>query len=168
MRNVPGIPFTVGVDAVTPDLDPTAPRHAEYRRHDVRELPELFQPGSFDCVVALDVIEHLPREDGERLIEAMEAVAAKRVLIFTPNGFVPQSPEPGNPFQEHLSGWSPEDFLARGYQVVGVSGWRPLRGPYGAIRWHPRPVWRRVSGLTESLVTPRPRHAFHLACKKDL
>lgn len=168
VRLVPGIPFTLGVDAQIPEVTPGHGVHSEYRQMDIRALADHFEPGSFDCVVALDVIEHLVRDDGHRLLEAMESIAAKRVIVFTPNGFLDQPPSSDNPHQEHLSGWFPEDFERRRYRVVGINGWRPLRGPYAAIRWRPRPVWRRISIVTQPLMEPRPRHAFQLLCVKDL
>jgi len=164
LRLVPGIPYAVGVDAQVPASGP----HAAYRRLDVRFLSDAFEGRSFDAVVALDVIEHLRRDDGLRLLEAMEAIASLRVIVFTPNGFLPQPAAADNPHQEHLSGWSPTDFERRGYRVTGVNGWKPLRGSYAEPRWRPRPLWSRMSMLTEPFVHAHPRHAFQLMCAKDV
>lgn len=168
IRLVPGIPYSLGVDAKVPEPTSSARLHTEYRQLDVRLLADHFSPGSFDCVVALDLIEHLGCEDGLRVLETMEAIAAKRVIVFTPNGFLPQPPAPDNPHQEHLSGWTTHDFERRGYRVLGINGWKPLRGPYAAIRWRPRSLWRRLSLLTQPLVVSHPRWAFQLLCVKDV
>jgi len=44
-----------------------------------------------DTVFALDVIEHLLRADGERLLQEVARVAYRQIVVFTPLGFMPQS-----------------------------------------------------------------------------
>jgi hypothetical protein len=82
---------------------------------------------SFDCVVALDLIEHLTKEDGRRLLRAMERIARRKVVIFTPQGFLPQHAVGRNEFQRHLSGWEVDEMRGMGYRVIGISGWKPLK-----------------------------------------
>ena len=95
----------------------------------VRTIAQLFADKRFDGCVALDVIEHLPKPDGLDLLQQMEALARKRVIFFTPNGFMPQRSRNGD-LQEHLSGWSVDDFEGLGYTVVGMCGPKTLRGEY--------------------------------------
>lgn len=78
---------------------------------------EAMPDGCFDAVLALDIIEHLPKDEGFELIAEAERVASKFVLFFTPLGFVSQHCEGtdswglhGCEWQEHRSGWMPEDF----------------------------------------------------------
>jgi hypothetical protein len=142
--------------------------HTEYQRLDIRDLGGSFAPRSFDAVIALDVIEHLQREEGEVLLSAMEVIASHLVAVFTPNGFLEQPPTPDNRHQEHVSGWTPHDFLARGYEVIGMNGWRPLRGPYASIRFRPERIWRRASLLSQRFVRSRPQQAFQLLAIKAL
>lgn len=167
-ERVPGLPFTVGVDLALPADDADLARHSEYRQVDIRSLSDHFESGQFECVVALDVIEHLTREESVQLLEAMERIASKRVIVFTPNGFLPQAPTQSNPHQEHRSGWTVDDLARRGYRVIGINGWRPLRGPYAEIRWRPRSFWLRFSALTEPFATGHPRSAFQLFGVKDV
>jgi hypothetical protein len=164
---VPGIPALTGVDMHLPDPDSGVPQHSEYRRLDVRSIGDHFDRGSFEGVVALDLIEHLSRSEGVKLLDALETIASKRVVVFTPNGFLAQPPAPDNPYQEHVSGWTVDDFESRDYRVFGVNGWRPLRGPYAAIRWRPNGFFWRLSLLTQPIVESRPRSAFQLLCIKD-
>jgi len=168
LRRVPLLPFSVGVDLHLPPEDPDVPRHSGYVEADILALDERFSPGTFDCVVALDVVEHLERPEGLRLLGSMERIAARRVIVLTPNGFLPQPPTPDNPHQEHISGWTVEDFTARGYRVLGVNGWKPLRGMYGLIRLEPVGFWLRVSILTQSFTERHPRQAFQLLAVKDV
>lgn len=160
------IPRTVGVDAHGPSLEASrdAGVHGEYVQLDITEIGGRFQSRSFDCVVALDVIEHLSREEGLRLLDAMETIAGKRVVVFTPNGFLFQPPEPGNPHQEHVSGWTAAEMRDRGYDVIGIAGWKPLRGPYVKPRWRPHAVWERLALLTEHAFESRPDSAFQILC----
>lgn len=75
--------------------------------------------GSVDTIFLLDVIEHLEKEDGLKLLQDCERVARRQIVIFTPLGFVPQQYEEGDVdawgfhgggWQTHRSGWTPEDF----------------------------------------------------------
>jgi len=127
-----------------------------------------FRPGSVDAAIALDVIEHLERDAALGLIAGLERVARRRVVIFTPNGFVPQPPEPENPHQEHRSGFTADEMRALGYRVRGIHGLGCLCGPFAQSRWRPGLFWRRVSDLTALPVYFLPRLAFALFCTKDV
>jgi SAM-dependent methyltransferase len=164
------IPLMVGVDAHAPSLERSRALgiHDRYEQCDVTEIAARFPPRSFDAVVALDVIEHLEKPQGLRLLDALETVARKRVIVFTPNRFLPQGEREGNPWQVHRSGWTVEDFAARGYRVLGVNGWKPLRGALAMPRLRPRSLGARLSALTQPWVTHRPRHAFQLLAVRDL
>jgi hypothetical protein len=129
-------------------------------------MGERIAPDSFDAVVAFDLIEHLGRDEGLALLAMMERMARSRVVVFTPNGYLPQEPRDGNPLQAHRSGWTAEDFRRLGYDVHGVHGLRHLRGERGSMRWRPSRFWGVVSDLTQPLVYRRPSLAFHLLCVK--
>jgi hypothetical protein len=112
-----------------------------------------FPPKSVDTVFLVDVVEHLEKEEGCKLLALTEAIARKQVVIFTPLGFMPQHHDGkdawglnGADWQEHKSGWLPEDF-GDGWQVFAAKKFhvvdslsRPLETPYGAlwaIKTHP-------------------------------
>lgn len=160
----------VGVDAFEPYLQESveAGIHSDYRCLDVMQIDRNFEPASFDCVVALDLIEHLTKQDGVALLDKMERIASRKVVVFTPNGFVPQQSYDGNALQQHLSGWEVDEMRQRGYRVLGVHGWKPLRGELGRAKWPPRRLWELIALWTQPLVRDRPDHAFHLLCIKDL
>jgi hypothetical protein len=80
---------------------------------------KLAPDASFDSIFVLDVIEHLSKEDGLKLIKECERVARQQIIFFTPIGFEEQDCESeekdgwgltGMTFQQHRSGWFPEDF----------------------------------------------------------
>lgn len=161
--------YTVGVDAHEPAVEQSRQRgiHTVCRRMDVMTVADVFPARSFDCVLAADLIEHLPKEDALRLIRMMESVAAKKVVIFTPNGFLPQSPYNGNELQRHLSGWTVRDMRELGYRVRGIRGLRWIRKSDGSL---PRPaaLWRRLVLLTQPICEAWPNLAFQLLCTKEL
>lgn len=80
-----------------------------------------------DCVVSIGNIEHLEKAQGEKLLDEVEDWATKLVIFETPNGFVHQGPEEGNPYQVHLSGWTPSEFRKKGYKVIGTTGLKILK-----------------------------------------
>lgn len=159
-----GIPHTVGVDAHAESIrrSRSAGLHGDYVCMDILKIADHFGPARFDVVAALDVIEHLEKDEGIQLLEAMETVARRLVLVFTPNGFLPQSSFEGNPWQVHKSGWLVADFEARGYSVLGMNGWKPLRGEKWEPRIRPAALGNRLSSSTQPLVTWRPHRAFQL------
>lgn len=163
------VPFKVGVDRWEVALQRSRARgiHHAYIAADALDAPNLFPPQSFDLVLLSDLIEHLPKPDGEKLLSSVERLASKRVVVFTPNGFVAQDSVEGNPWQRHVSGWYPLDFRKRGYTVMGINGWRPLRKERAFFRW-PAMLTSRLSKLSEPLVTPHPEHAYALLCVKQI
>jgi len=162
---------SVGLDGFAPSIERSraAGIHAKYVQGDVLHVADLFRNRSFDVVVCSDVIEHVSKDDGFWLMGQMERVARKRVIIATPNGFVPQDGSyDGNKLQEHVSGWFPWDFEGRGYTVRGFGGWKPLKGPYAKPRFWPAPFWWRVAMLTEQALVRAPQHSFHLLAVKEI
>ena len=162
--------YSVGVDAFEPSIVKSRAEgiHNDYIKANVLEIGAKVKPKSFDCVVALDLIEHLEKEDGFKLLEMMETIARERVVVFTPNGFVPQGEYDGNAWQIHLSGWSPEEMKKRGYRIVGINGLKLLRGEYAEIQYKPAFLWEIVSDTTQLVLRWFPKAAFQMMCIKDM
>ena len=80
-----------------------------------------------DCVVSIQNIEHLTKQDGMKLLDYVDKFANKLVIFETPNGFVHQEGTSENPFQEHKSGWTVSDFQRLGYKVRGTTGLKFLK-----------------------------------------
>jgi hypothetical protein len=161
---------TTGVDSHLPSIERSRAEgiHTDYVQLNIADIGGKFAPHSYDCVIALDVIEHFEKEDGLRLLDAMERIARKKVVVFTPNGFVAQPPTPDNPHQLHRSGWTVAEMRARGYEVVGIGGWRPLRGAYANPRVRPYWLTERLSLLTERFFESRPEQAYQILCTKRI
>jgi SAM-dependent methyltransferase len=160
----------VGVDRHAPALMEAKERRptASFVVASHQELADVFRPGSFEVVVALDFIEHLPKPDALVFLDLVERLATERVVIFTPNGFLEQRPYEGNPWQEHLCGFSTAEMRARGYRVIGVNGFKPLRGERAEPRFRPYVWTKRLSLATTMAVENRPTLAFQLLCVKDI
>src|SRR3989338_9256449 len=62
---------SVGIDAFMPSIEKSrkAKIHNSYKQMDALDIGKAFRESSFDCVIALDVIEHLDKKDSFRLIE---------------------------------------------------------------------------------------------------
>jgi hypothetical protein len=88
-----------------------------------------------DTVIALDVIEHMERSEGETFIEQALNLAKSQVVIFTPWGFMEQTGDAwgmgGDYWQEHRSGWTPDDFA--GWTIVPLFGFHDGRDAFYAV-----------------------------------
>jgi len=162
--------FTIGLDRCLPDLHraKSAATHRALVCADASTVDDLFAPRSVDAVVALDVIEHLERDAGLALVRRLERIARRRVVVFTPNGFVPQPGTAENPWQEHRAGFSVDDMRRLGYRVRGIHGLWFLFGAFGECRLRPGVLWRRVADGTAPIVYFLPMLAFGLLCIKNL
>jgi hypothetical protein len=94
-----------------------AAEHEKIFANVVDVLPTL--KGKYDVAFAFDVIEHLEKEEGIKLLKWMDKHVTKRIVIF-----VPEEPvgfhriwNDGNVLQEHISYWNAEDFEKLGYTV---------------------------------------------------
>lgn len=159
----------VGVDAFLPSIEKSKIKkiHKDYLNIGVLDLDQHIADKSFDCTLASDLIEHLTKNDGLKLIELMEKKARKRVIIFTPNGFLEQGEYDNNPWQVHLSGWTVKEMEEKGYKVIGINGWKALRGEYASIKYSPKILWMVISDITQFFVRNNPEKAFQILCIKE-
>lgn len=164
------IPVRVGVDGFATSIEASRRDgiHTAYHQLDLVDIGTHFAPGSFDCVLASDVIEHFTKTDGLRLMAAMERIARRKVLIFTPTGFLPQTPYEGNAMQAHLSGWDVDEMRDHGYRVIGINGWQGFFGEGARIAWRPKRLWKRIAWLSRGLTATRPHLAYQILCVKTL
>jgi hypothetical protein len=163
--------YSVGVDAFEPSIEKSKQKgiHDEYHVMNINHADEFFTARSFECVLATEVIEHLTRPEGRRLLDVMERLSSNRVVLTTPNGFLSQGEYDGNPGQVHKSGWTADEMVQRGYTVIGLKGWKKLRGEFGIPRFRPRRLWLVISDITQKLICRNhPRHAAAILCIKTI
>jgi len=161
-------PFKVGVELFDPYLEEAKKNkiHNQYIKADVTEVE--FKPRSFDAVVMADVLEHLTKEDGYKLLKKMEIWAKKKIIILTPNEFIENDLFNGNRLQEHRSGWSVDELKKAGFKVRGCNGWKPLKGKATLLKYKPWIFWETISRLSQEITYFFPKLAWHLYAVKEL
>jgi hypothetical protein len=111
------------------------------------DVVKVFPANSVDTVFLVDVVEHLEKEEGRRLLAQTEHIARHQVIVFTPLGYMPQHHDDGKDawgldgaaWQEHRSGWLPEEF-DESWQILACKDFhsadnmgRRLEQPFGAF-----------------------------------
>lgn len=123
---------SVGVDLFKPYIEYGKAHkiHDEYLTEDVRKVN--FPARSFDIVLASHVLEHMDEKDAWKVLENMERMAKKQVIVGTPIGEHYHPAEDGNIWQLHKSAFTPEEFEKRGYKIKKY-GWKWLLGDQGIV-----------------------------------
>ena len=126
----------------------------------------------YDVVFCSQLIEHMERDKGEKLLAIIDRVAKQRIIMGTPREFMEQPHEylGNNPYQIHKSGWSIDDFKIRDYKVFGI-GLHSLWSEEGLIRTHNKivvPFFLAVSFLLSPVVYFIPSFAAGILCIKDV
>jgi hypothetical protein len=164
-----GVKHCVGIEAFKPTYEKALQNgsHDEMVLGNVCELDKHFKPGQFDACLSVDVIEHVTKEDGLKMMRDMEAIARHRVVIVTPSGWLEQHHLEEEDLQVHLSGWEVSEMKGHGYRVLGMLGPKFLRGEYHALKWRPKFFWGTVSLLGHFLWTRwHPSQAVSMLCVK--
>lgn len=164
------VPYSVGLEGYVPNVKKAKKNktHKKIIHGDIREIDKLFNQNSFDTVIALDVIEHLTKKDGKILLRNMEKIAKKKIIIFTPNGFVPQQKH-ADDLEEHLSGWKAHEMRKLGYKVYGMYGPKFLRGNDYGIKLRPKILWGLFSELVNyGYLWYSPTNATAIFCVKNI
>jgi SAM-dependent methyltransferase len=158
--------YFVGVDIYYPREKRKI--HHRYIQADASDINKHFKPKSFDAVVALDLIEHLPKKQGINLIEKMENIAKRKIVILTPNGFVKQTAD-DNSFQEHVSGWEIKDFARKGFFVRGIYGLKFLRKERAELKFKPKIISGIISEISHYVLTKYfPKYSYSLIAFKEI
>ncbi len=127
LQHCRNIKYSVGVEAFGPYLEKSKRKkiHTEYIEGKIEDLN--FSENSFDAVVMLEVLEHLPVDAGLEILKRAEKWAKKKVIVSSPNGFVPQKAVDNNSLQKHLSGWDYYKMKKLGFKSYGLAGLKFLR-----------------------------------------
>jgi hypothetical protein len=161
---------SVGIDSFAPSIDKAKieKTHHEFIIDEFENAISNIADKSFDTVVALDLIEHLTKEKGFWLISQMERIAVKKILIFTPNGFSPQTPYDNNPYQLHISGWEiPEMKKLKFNKIFGFGGFKQLRGERFSLKYKPRIFWKFIALYSQLITYRNPRLSYSILCIKE-
>ena len=123
--------YVVGVDIQGLPGEQQCEAFSEVIWADVRSLP--FRREAFDVVLGIRVVEHLRKEQGEKLITDMERIAKKAVILSLPVGEFKSTGE-AEP-DVHKSSWRPSELRALGYKVIGNGLFGITTGPQLALRF---------------------------------
>jgi len=156
------VPYKVGVEIFRPYLIESQKKaiHNHYIEGDIRTVD--FPPGSFDAVFSSEVLEHLTKSEGYKLLLNMDKWARKKMILTTPNGEVWQDGYDSNPYQIHQSAWTVRDLELLDFKVQGMSGWKALRGYKGQLKVKPEFLGMRVADLSQKVTKYAPSLAFQL------
>ncbi|MCW3999777.1 MAG: class I SAM-dependent methyltransferase [Candidatus Bathyarchaeota archaeon] len=165
--------FSVGIDIFLPYLKTCKTKHTydEFVMCDVRFLP--FTRKSFDAILCSEVLEHLNKNEGLRVIQNLECLSTNITILAMPVGEYSQEPIDNNPNQAHKSVWRPIEMKKLDY-VVRLFGFRSIRGEIEVrSRFIPRffhPICNSFSNLTFFLIEPLIPEvnelASHMICVK--
>lgn len=84
-------------------------------RADLRNIKKYFPQKSADIIWLFDVVEHLKKNEALQLLNAVDKIARKQIIIFTPVGEFPQDEYDGNKYQKHRSSWTEKDLEKKGF-----------------------------------------------------
>ena len=91
-----------------------------------QQVVSIFPSNSVDIITLHDIIEHIEKEEAEELLQNTIPIARKGVSVFTPLGFMEQTTGEdgadewgyhGGLWQNHRSGWFPEEFPGWNIQI---------------------------------------------------
>lgn len=161
---------SIGVDIYSPALKKSKTKkiHNEYRHTNVLNISHIFPARSFDCVLSIDVLEHLKKNDAVSLLKKMELIAKKFVIIKTTNGYIYQGKTNGNVYQIHKCGFATTELKKMGYSVLGMDGPKILRGEFAKIKYHPSILFIIIANLLDPLFRILPSYSYNLLAYKVL
>ncbi|MDH5267135.1 MAG: class I SAM-dependent methyltransferase [Candidatus Bathyarchaeota archaeon] len=119
----------VGVDIFKPYLTfcKIHRLYDEIYRIDLRKNPLPFKSNEFEVATCIEVIEHIPKTNGDKLLKELERIS-KTVIMTTPAHSTPSKDYDNNPHRKHVSLWNQQDLQKRGYRVKGVGNYAiPIR-----------------------------------------
>lgn len=162
--------FSLGVDIFEKYIEISKKKkiHDKYLLLNILDIDKKISQKSFDCVMLLEVIEHLEKIDGIKLIKKMERIARKKIIISTPNGYIHQSKYDYNIYQIHKSGWELKLFRKLNFKIYGVRGLKYIKGERNNIKYKPIKFWNLISIISNLFVIKFPQFAYQLICVKKL
>ncbi len=177
------VKYSVGVEAFKPYLLQSKKRkiHTRYLGKRIEDLA--FPRKSFDAVIMIEVLEHLPKNLGEKILKKTSEWAKKKVVVSTPNGYFPMDNVDKNSWQKHQSGWTVGDLEKRGFVCHGLAGMKFFYSGesqvesmvteaednlYANLRFRPKKLFYMLNSLLQTVSYYIPGLGFELFAVKTL
>lgn len=183
LRFCHNIKYSVGVEPYTAYLLKSR-KNKIHSRYERRRIEQLTYPAkSFDAVIMIEVIEHLPKKSGREILRKAQKWARKKIIVTTPNGFFPMGEVDKNPWQTHRSGWTKGDFSKLGFVCHGLAGAKffyhsenqvtqmvdkSADNIFTNIRFSPKALFYLLNSFTQIITYYIPEVAFELLAVKKL
>jgi SAM-dependent methyltransferase len=136
-----GIPELIGLEIWQPYIIKI--RQMSIYDHLIKlKLPFIpFKDKTIDISVGCEIIEHLQKDAGLKLLTELERVTRQLIVVSVPinlpSGWIASLDN--NPYQMHCSNWTPKDFMDRGFGIKYAS---LLPGALGVINDLRRLIFR--------------------------
>jgi len=116
-----GDPVLIGIEIFAPYIEKVKKtgiyEHLIYS--DIRCCP--LREYSVDYIIAIEILEHIKREWGLKLINELYNICKYNIIISTPFGFLPTKGYDENEHQIHKASFFPKDFKEKGFSVIIIN-----------------------------------------------
>lgn len=162
--------YTVGIDIFQKYLEISKKKniHDKYYNQNILNIDDLYSENRFDCVLLLEVIEHLNKSEFFKLLKKVEKIAIKKIIVKTPNGYFSQGEYDQNKYQKHKSGWDTRILNKMGFNVYGIDGFKAFRGERGKFKYTPIKIYSLTSIFFSKILKYLPQISYQLFCVKKL
>ncbi len=163
--------YTVGIDGFEPYVNQCIleKTYNLVLHSDIRKIP--YKDKTFDTVICLQVLEHLRKSNGEKLLRNMERIARKQIIITTDINEYVQGIVDDNKLQVHKYIWNIKELQNWGFKTYGIS-LKGYGGETGYSRFLPElPRWimaTLLQSIVGTFVYHFPKYAGAAVCIKDL
>lgn len=108
---------------------------------------------SYDVVLLLQVLEHLPASEASILIKKAIKAAKECVIVTVPNGYCSQEKYDHNKLHIHKSTWTMEQLKVLGFKVHGQS-FKPIFGNHSYGAGENAKLWQSIIVFLSVLIAP--------------
>jgi acetyltransferase-like isoleucine patch superfamily enzyme len=150
-----------GMDVHQEYLDFLSKRGIETFQHDLTKTPLPLAEKSYDVVLLIDILEHLPSlRNAETLLNEVDRIARKKAIVFTPTHFRTVNPETDswnnlgfstNEHQRHLILITKEMLIQHGYHVKNIIDKIGLHHLYAVKVFEPTYLQRKKNSFLEQV-----------------
>lgn len=106
---------------------------------DVRDMSNFYYFRKYDLIICGELVEHLTKEEADVLLDKLDSMFNKMLIVTTPLGFMKTVGYDNNKYQIHKSGYDKKYFKDRGF-TVKIVRMQPLSRPVRFFDF----IWRKI------------------------